>query len=154
MPKFTCAYAKCAAIVTNELAPYAKSHVEADLKQCNFLCISTDASNLESTKMFPVVVRYFLPTKEVWVRILEFRQWRKSGRPKIERLKGMLFVKYNSKYSCLEFFNMIKTKPELLRTFSGLGKFRVGICFQIESHSKQRWFRRKWHRNARFRRIV
>lgn len=42
---------------------------------------------------------------------------------KIDNLKGILFVKYNLKYSCHEFFNMIKTKPELLRKVSSENKY-------------------------------
>lgn len=72
MPKFTCARTKCEAIVVNSLAPYAKSIVEAELDKCNLICISTDASNHGNTKMFPIVVRYFLPTKGVRVRVLDF----------------------------------------------------------------------------------
>lgn len=42
---------------------------------------------------------------------------------KIENLKGILFVKYNLKYSCSEFFDMIKRKPELLKKVSGVDKY-------------------------------
>lgn len=72
MRKFHCARTKCEAIVTNVFAPYANKVLETELSDRNFVSISTDASNHGNIKMMPVVVRYFIPTVGVHVRLFEF----------------------------------------------------------------------------------
>lgn len=71
MKKFSCSQNKCRAIVTNVLAPHVKGLLEGDLKECNFATIYTDASNHGSIKLFPVLIRYFIPTEGVRVKILD-----------------------------------------------------------------------------------
>lgn len=41
------------------------------MKECNFATIYTDASNHGNIKLFPVLIRYFLPTEGVRVKILD-----------------------------------------------------------------------------------
>lgn len=72
MLKFSCGRTKCEAIVTDVLAPHVETMIANELEKCSFVCISTDASNHGSTKIFPVAVRYFLPTVGIRVRLLEF----------------------------------------------------------------------------------
>lgn len=72
LKEFSCAQTKCQAIVRNVLAPHVKETIAKDLQECNYVTIYTDASNHGSTKMFPVVVRYFSPITGVHVKILEF----------------------------------------------------------------------------------
>lgn len=69
--KFSCSQKKCRTIVTNVLAPHVKGLLESDLKECNFATVYTDASNHENIKLFPVLIRYFLPTKGVRVKMLD-----------------------------------------------------------------------------------
>lgn len=71
MKKFSCSHTKCQAIVVNVIAPKAKSMLVDDLKTCNFVSLSVDASNHGSIKIFPVLVRYFNPTAGVFVKVLE-----------------------------------------------------------------------------------
>lgn len=69
---FRSARTKTEAIVTNVLAPIAEDMLNADLKSCRFVTLTTDASNHGSLKLMPVMVRYFLPTVGVKVKMLEF----------------------------------------------------------------------------------
>lgn len=72
MNKFHCARTKCQSIISNVFAPYANGVLENELLERNFVSISTDASNRGNIKMMPVVVRYFIPTVGVRVKLLEF----------------------------------------------------------------------------------
>lgn len=69
--KFSCSQTKCQAIVTNVFAPYAKQILQEDLKACHYVSIYTDASNHGNIKLFPVLVRYFLPRVGVCVKVLD-----------------------------------------------------------------------------------
>lgn len=71
MTNFSCSQKKCQAIVTGVFAPHAKQTLKDDLKQCNYVSIYTDASNHGNIKLFPVLVRYFIPTVGVHVKVLE-----------------------------------------------------------------------------------
>lgn len=42
------------------------------LSKCNFVCILTDASNHDSQKMVPLMIRYFIPNEGIKTNILEF----------------------------------------------------------------------------------
>lgn len=68
--KFRCSRTKCEAIVTNVFGPAVEEMLKEELAQCRFVTLLTDASNHGAVKMFPVMVRYFLPTDGVKVRIL------------------------------------------------------------------------------------
>lgn len=74
LEKFSCSQKKCQAIVTNVFAPHAQQLLEQDLDRCNYVSIYTDASNHGNIKLFPVLVRYFIPTIGVRVRILNVTQ--------------------------------------------------------------------------------
>ncbi|KAF0692998.1 protein FAM200B-like, partial [Aphis craccivora] len=63
---------KC--IITNVFLPYAVNVLKKDLFKCNFVSIMTDASNHNSQKIIPILVRYFLPDKGVKNNILEFNE--------------------------------------------------------------------------------
>lgn len=71
MKKFTCSQTKCQAIVLNVIAPQVRKMLIEELKTCNFVSVSVDASNHGSIKIFPVLVRYFIPTAGVCVKVLE-----------------------------------------------------------------------------------
>lgn len=70
--KFHCARTKCEMIATNVFAPFARSSLKAELAERHYITVSTDASNRGNVKMMPVVVRYFVPTEGVRVKLLEF----------------------------------------------------------------------------------
>lgn len=71
LSKFRCSRTKCESIVTNVFGPAVEQMMKEELAQCHYVTLLTDASNHGSVKMFPVMVRYFLPTVGVKVRILE-----------------------------------------------------------------------------------
>lgn len=71
MTKFTCAHTKSHSIVTSVFAPYVIEELKSDLAKCHFVTVITDASNHGNTKIFPVLVRYFLEGEGVKVRIIE-----------------------------------------------------------------------------------
>lgn len=73
LPKFHCARTKCEAIVVDVLAPHARDVLKNELSERRFVSVSTDASNHGNIKMMPVVVRYFIPTVGVRVKMLEFK---------------------------------------------------------------------------------
>lgn len=70
--KFHCARTKCEAIATNVFAPFARSIMKDELASRRYVTVSTDASNRGNIKMMPVVVRYFIPTEGVRIKLLEF----------------------------------------------------------------------------------
>lgn len=70
--KFSCSRTKCEAIITNVFFPYNYETLKEELANARFICLLTDASNHGNIKMFPVLIRYFLPTIGVRVKILEF----------------------------------------------------------------------------------
>lgn len=70
--KFRCARTKSQAIVENVLAPMAMDELKNHLREAHCITLSTDASNHGSIKLFPVLIRYFLPYEGVKVKILEF----------------------------------------------------------------------------------
>lgn len=72
MLKFTCSRTKCETIVTNVFAPFALTELTHELALARFVTVLTDASNHGNLKMLPVLVRYFLPTTGIRVKILDF----------------------------------------------------------------------------------
>lgn len=70
LKKFSCSQKKCQAIVKNVFAPHAEELLKINLKLCSYVSIYTDASNHGNIKIFPVLVRYFLPTDGVHVKLL------------------------------------------------------------------------------------
>lgn len=70
--KFHCARTKCEAIATNVFAPFARNTLKDELAKRRYVSLSTDASNHGNVKMMPLVVRYFVPTEGVRVKLLEF----------------------------------------------------------------------------------
>lgn len=73
-PKYSCAKTKCEAIVTNVISPFAISEVKKDLENVNYVSVYTDSSNHKSTKLFPLLVRYFIYNKGVQVKVLDFEE--------------------------------------------------------------------------------
>lgn len=66
---FHCARTKCEAV--NVFAPYAVETLKKDLSERNFISISFDESNRGNVKLMPLVVRYFIPTVGVCVKMLD-----------------------------------------------------------------------------------
>lgn len=71
--KFRCARTKTEAIVVNVLARTAIEELEVDLGKSHCITILTDASNHGNTKIFPVLVRYFIPYDGIQVKILDLQ---------------------------------------------------------------------------------
>lgn len=71
MKNFHSAKTKTEAIVTNVLAPLGEDMLKEELSNCRFVTLTTDASNHGNTKMMPVIVRYFVPTIGVRVKMLD-----------------------------------------------------------------------------------
>lgn len=74
MEKFSLSQKKCQAIVTNVFAPHAQKLLETDLNGCNYVSVYTDASNHGNIKLFPVFVRYFIPTEGINVKMLDLTE--------------------------------------------------------------------------------
>jgi len=52
-------------IVVNMLAPMATHELKDHLREANCIILLTNATNYGSTKLFPVLVHYFLPYEGV-----------------------------------------------------------------------------------------
>lgn len=72
--KFRCARTKSQALVVKVLAPMALDELKSQLHETHCITLMTDASNHGSIKLFPVMIRYFLPYEGIKVKILEFRE--------------------------------------------------------------------------------
>ncbi|XP_062916330.1 uncharacterized protein LOC134352791, partial [Mobula hypostoma] len=71
-PESSSAWTNSEEIICNVLAPLSTEEVLADLDQCSFISLSLDTSNKEDQKLFPVLVRYFLPVTGVKTKIIAF----------------------------------------------------------------------------------
>lgn len=69
IPQFQCASTKAAAIVEGVFLPIVITHIRKELETARFVCVSTDASNHQSTKMYPVLFRFFLPLEGIKTRL-------------------------------------------------------------------------------------
>lgn len=69
--KFSCGRTKTEAIVVNVFAPHCCESLHKELQEVSCVTVFTDASNHGEKKIFPVMIRYFLPLQGVHVRILE-----------------------------------------------------------------------------------
>lgn len=72
-PKFGSARTKVEVIITGVIAPIARVELHNELKDCNFLSISTDTSNRHDVKLAPIVVRYFVRERGISAKLLDFR---------------------------------------------------------------------------------
>lgn len=60
-------------IITGVIAPMARDELHEELKECNFLSISTNTSNRHHVKLAPILVRYFVPVRGISIKLLDFR---------------------------------------------------------------------------------
>lgn len=70
--QFACSYTKASAIITGIFEPMIRTQIQNELKNAQFVYIRTDASNHNAIKMYPVIVRYFLPTSGTKTRLIEY----------------------------------------------------------------------------------
>lgn len=70
---FKCSASKATAIVSGVFHPMIIDEIESELENARFVTISTDASNHKELKMFPIVIRYFLPTEGAKTRLIELQ---------------------------------------------------------------------------------
>ena len=73
-PKFAMARTKSEAIVVNVLYPYINSIDANDIKDSKFISLAVDTSNHNSTKLAPVLIRYFKPSTGIKTKIIEFSE--------------------------------------------------------------------------------
>lgn len=71
---FHCSATKAAAIVSGVFTPMIIQQIENELEKAHFISISTDASNHKELKMFPILLRYFLPREGVKIRLIELNK--------------------------------------------------------------------------------
>lgn len=70
--QFQCSYTKASTIINSVFAPMVIEQIKSELETAKFVTISTDASNHSAIKMFPVLIRYFLPEEGIKVRLIEY----------------------------------------------------------------------------------
>lgn len=86
--KFKCSATKAAAIVSGVFEPMIIEQIENELEKAFFVTISTDASNHKELKMFPILIRYFVPTEGVKTRLIELKSLSgETGEQIVEMLK-------------------------------------------------------------------
>lgn len=68
---FSCSATKATAIITGVFEPMILDQIQSELEKACFVTISTDASNHKEIKMFPILLRYFLPLEGVKIRLIE-----------------------------------------------------------------------------------
>lgn len=69
---FSCSATKATAIVAGVFEPMIIDQIKNELERVSYITMSTDASNHKDLKMFPVLLRYFLPLEGVKTRLIEF----------------------------------------------------------------------------------
>ena len=73
-PKFSSTRTKSQAMIYNVLAPHVMTEVifVEDLREAKSVTFSLYASNKKDIKLFPIVVRYFLPNRGLVDKIIDF----------------------------------------------------------------------------------
>ena len=71
--KFSSARTKCSAIIKNVLAPHIIAEVVKDINNSSFYSISTDASNHNAEKIFPLIVQYFSRKNGLQIKLLRVK---------------------------------------------------------------------------------
>ena len=69
--KFRCKRTKSEAIINNVIVPLSIEWLKQELETITFISVITDTSNHKSTKMVPIMIRFFHSKKGVLVRLLE-----------------------------------------------------------------------------------
>lgn len=69
--KFDCGRTKSSAIVSNVFEPMVIEEIKSELKIVQYISVATDSSNHGNTKMFPVLIRYFIPLEGVRTRMID-----------------------------------------------------------------------------------
>lgn len=71
---YECSHTKSHAIVSDVFEPMVADQIKTEIIQTPFVCISTDSSNHKSTKLYPVMLRYFIATKGILTRLIELQE--------------------------------------------------------------------------------
>lgn len=101
--QFACSYSKASAIVTGVFKPMIRSKIRNELNSAQFVCISTDASNHNAIKMYPVIVRYFLPTEGTRTRLIEYVSMPSEKGDSIFAMLESAWQKWNIKQKIIAF---------------------------------------------------
>lgn len=91
---------------------FSKNKIES----CHLLLIISFILCLPGTSA--TVERVFSLINKIWTE--------EKTQMSIETLKNILFVKYNSHLSCLEFFELLKATPSLIKAISSEKKYTIG----------------------------
>lgn len=97
MKSFACSQKKCQAIIVNVFAPKVTKMLNEHLDECSYVSVYTDASNHGNVKIFPVLVRYFIPTIGVQVKVMEIESTSGETSQIIEDLITETAVKFRVK---------------------------------------------------------
>lgn len=103
MHKFHCARTKCEAIAKNVFAPFARNELKNEIEKVQFVTVSSDASNHGNVKLMPVVIRFFIPTIGVKVKLLEFSSQRGETSEVIAQMIIETAEKHNIKQKIIGF---------------------------------------------------
>lgn len=72
--KFACSRTKSAAIARNVFYPMVTESIRNELNIVRFISVATDSSNHGSTKLYPIVFRYFIPMEGVRTRMVDLKE--------------------------------------------------------------------------------
>lgn len=92
---FKCSASKAAAIVSGVFHPMIIDQIESELENARFVTISTDASNHKELKMFPSILRCFLPTEGVKTRLIELKKLPGETGEQIFNMLEAIWSKWN-----------------------------------------------------------
>lgn len=101
--KISCARTKTEAIVTSVLTPYSIEFVTAQAKKCNFIGISTDASNHGHLKIFPVLIQFFDKKLGLTVKIIELSNLNNEKSETIVHYLTEILQKHDLNDNCVAF---------------------------------------------------
>lgn len=92
---FKCSATKATAIVSGVFEPMIINQIESELENACFVTIATDASNHNELKMFPILIRYFLPTEGVKIRLIELKHLPGETGKQIFEMLEAAWLKWN-----------------------------------------------------------
>lgn len=70
--RVSCGRTKSEEIAKNVLQPFSREIVLTEVADAIYYSVATDASNKGSDKMFPIVLRYFIPEVGICNKLLDF----------------------------------------------------------------------------------
>lgn len=102
-PDFKCSATKAAAITSGVFEPLIVGQIRDELEEAHFVTFSTDASNHKEIKMFPIVIRYFLPNEGVKIRLIELSSLPGETGKQIYDMLHAAWMKWNVRGKTISF---------------------------------------------------